>query len=156
MGLILVVSSVALGKQDWMDRPWRVKTLHCPFDCSDTLKNAVENAKTDDIIFTDEKAILPDLVGSCAPPAKPNWKSVQKIQLRSYLEKWTDNAAAGKQPKVRKNLAKEIGLEPQILVTAGIVSCADAGAFNFIYINPNKSMILTEENGYIELYRKMD
>lgn len=145
--------SSALGNQDWLGNPWRLEKVYCPFNCSQSIKNGIAEGRSDKVIFEEEKAVLPKIIGSCLPPAKPDWDSIQPTQIQSYLEKWSDNELANKKPKTKAILADKIGLKSNSKVSAGVVRCSDGTSFNFIFVNAKKALILFEENSYFELSR---
>lgn len=151
--MCLLTCSPAFGDQGWLGQPWRLMEIHCPFGCSKPIQDSLAKERAEPVVLAKEKVILPKIIGACLPPAKPDWGAIQAIQLGEFLAQWSDNEAAAKKARTRKNLARKIGLQSNTPVSAGIVRCSDGSAFNFIYVSPRKAFILFEENSYFELSR---
>lgn len=148
---ILFAGFSAHADNAWYGKPWKVEKTLCPVECSAALKKQLESTKGNQVSFDDWKATLPELIGSCAPPATPNWSTLQSIELGKYLGEWI------KAPKGKKGGAKDVatalGSKPSQKVQAGVVNCSDGTAFNFVYVDEKKAFLIFEESSVFELTR---
>ena len=148
--LIIIFSfqSFASENKPWFGS-WKVTKLICPFDCPTWKSIYDKEAKGKAIEFAASSAT--SLEVNCKDSVE--WSGVEKTKAGTYLHKWSDNAQAIKQPKIRKKLPSLLGLKPDTPIQAGIATCGGGEAFNLISVSANKAFLLSEENAYFQLSR---